>query len=324
MLVVCIFRIILQDMKCPLCHQESHQEVKETISLKVLRNLYRSKYSSHIEALYPGETLDMKQCGHCDLIYFNPMVSGDEAFYNSLQHQEWYYVEEKPEFHRAAELIPSGAKILETGSGKGNFSRFLKDRNVHYTGLDFSIKAKEMAAQEGTEILNQSIQEHSEQHAEKYDVACSFQVLEHVEDIHGFLAAQVNCLKPGGLLLVGVPAEDSYVSGSFDLILNLPPHHLSRWTDQCLHSVAHVLNLEFAGLWHDPLQKHHYFDYAYTLILTALRKTMGLKYKSLDPGFFAKILKAKAWLLGWFLAKGLHSRNLPYGHTVVVAYRKPL
>lgn len=309
-------------MKCPLCHQTEGIQKKESTSLSALRKRYKARYQTDISSLYSGDMLHLLSCGNCGLLYYDPMISGDEAFYNSLQHQPWYYVDEKPEFHRAASLIAPGSKVLETGSGKGNFARFLK--GVEYTGLDFSLKAKEMAAANGVNIRNESIQQHSETHAGQYDVACSFQVLEHVEDVRSFLESQVTCLKPGGLLIIGVPAEDSYVAKSFDLILNMPPHHLSRWTDECLSNAGHLLGLDQAGIWHDALQPHHYFDYTYTLSLTALRNRLGIPYASLDAGWFTNLLKAPAYLLGKFLAKGLHANNLPHGHTVVAAFRKPL
>jgi 2-polyprenyl-3-methyl-5-hydroxy-6-metoxy-1,4-benzoquinol methylase len=311
-------------VNCPLCHQSSGQQVRERISAQILRDRYRKRYGSEIKHLYSGETLEMRQCDHCDLIYYHPLVSGDEAFYNSLQHQPWYYVDEKPEFHHAAALIPDHASVLETGSGRGNFSKILSGRHIQYTGLDFSVKAKEMAAKDGVSIINDSIQHYSLTHKNAYDVACSFQVLEHVEDIHGFIQAQVDCLKPGGLLIIGVPAENAYIAKSFDLILNMPPHHLSRYTDACLSKIADVFSLELQGVWHEPLQPHHYFDYTYTLSITAIRKMLGIPYRSLESGILPKILKAFAWLPGKGLSQGLHAQNVPAGHTVVAAYRKPL
>jgi 2-polyprenyl-3-methyl-5-hydroxy-6-metoxy-1,4-benzoquinol methylase len=309
-------------MKCPLCSASSGQQVRDEISTSALSARYKAKYQTDIRHLIQTPTVQLIHCAACDLLYYQPLASGDEGFYNSLQVQPWYYVDEKPEFHRAASLIPEGAKVLETGSGKGNFARFLK--KVDYTGLDFSTKAKELAAKNGVSIVNESVQTHSDKMPETYDVACSFQVLEHVEDIRGFLEAQVKCLKPGGILIIGVPSEDSYVARSFDLILNMPPHHLSRWTDTCLMNCGSLLNLKPIGLWHDTLQPHHYFDYCYSLSIHALKKWLGIPYKSLDTGIFHTLLKAPAYVLGKILAKGLMPGNLPYGHTVVAAFQKPM
>lgn len=311
-------------MNCPLCHQSSGQQVREQISAVILRDRYRSRYGSEIQHLYPQDTVEMRQCDHCDLIYYHPLVSGDEAFYNSLQHQPWYYVDEKPEFHHAVALIPENASVLETGSGRGNFSKFLKAKSIHYTGLDFSAHAKALAAKDGIEIINESIQSYSASHPESFDVACSFQVLEHVEDIHGFIKSQLACLKPGGLLIIGVPAENAYISKSFDLILNMPPHHLSRYSDLCLSKIASQFSLTLESIWHEPLQPHHYFDYTYTLSITSVRKFLGIPYRSLESGLLPKIVKALAWLPGKWLSHGLHQQNVPAGHTVVAAYRKPL
>lgn len=307
-------------MNCPLCHSASHQVV-ETISLDILVARYAQKYQAKIRHLFTKPDLHLLECTDCNLRYYSQLAAGDEAFYNALQIQPWYYVDEKPEFHRAAALIPKGARVLETGSGKGNFARFLQ--NPQYTGLDFSQKAVEMAAAKGTTIVRESVQEHARKHAGEYDVACSFQVLEHVSEIHSFIQAQVDCLKPGGTLIIGVPAEDSYIASAFDLILNMPPHHLSRWSDRCLGECARIFNLKLVGIWHDELQPHHYFDYAYTLSLHAIRKQLGIPYKALENGFSSKWLKAPAYVLGKILQHGLHPGNLPSGHTVVAAFQKP-
>ena len=309
-------------MICPLCHNKDSLTLQEKIPLNQLIAQYQKKYQANLKPLFAKQNkLELLKCKNCSILFYSPLISGDEDFYNTLQIQPWYYVDEKPEFKRAIQLIPPNAKVLETGSGKGNFARFLQ--NVEYTGLDFSSKAQQLAAQNGVNIIRQSVQEHSIQNPEHYDVACSFQVLEHVEEIHSFLEAQIKCLKPGGTLIIGVPSEDSYIAKSFDLILNMPPHHLSRWSDECLKNCASLFNLELIGIWHDELQPHHYFDYSYTITLSAIRKALGIPYKSLDSGLIHKLLKIPAFLIGKLVAKGLEPGHLPHGHTVVAAFRKP-
>jgi SAM-dependent methyltransferase len=254
------------------------------------------------------------------------LAGGDEKFYNTLQHKSWYYVDHKNEFDLAVPFLAKGNNVLEVGSGKGNFARFLQNlgMSLAYTGLDFSQEARRMAASYGIDIRVQSVQDYAKDHAGTHDVVCAFQVLEHVVEIRSFLDAMVSALKPGGILLIAVPSEDSYISQSNNLALNLPPHHISRYTDRWFQHAAQILGMELESVQHDPLQPHHRFDYIYQLTISALYRWFGAKRPMVDHRAMNWLSRIPAFLLGKFLAKGLGSHNSPRGHTVFAVMRKPL
>ncbi len=305
---------------CPLCKSDQ-VELLERIPLKELDALYQRLYNAPISRLYPGrDTIDMYRSKESDLIWFDPLVPGDESFYNTLQEKEWYYVDHKHEFDVAANYIAPTDAVLEVGSGKGNFGKVV--RSGAYVGLDFSTKAKEMAAQNGIDVRNESIQAHAAAHPAAYDVCCAFQVLEHVPDVLEFLKGMVDALKPGGKLIVAVPSEESYISKANNLALNLPPHHMSRYTDRALRKVCDYLPVDLLAIEHDPLQPQHYFDYPYQITMEAFRVMLGQSYRSVNNSLVNKLLRIPATLLAKFLAPALQAKNTPIGHTVVAVYVK--
>ncbi len=309
-------------LACPLCKSEQ-LKIAHTFPVNDIDALYKQLYNTPVKHLFKGrENLDLVDCMHCNLRFYDPEAAGDEAFYNALQHYNWYYMDDKPEFHYALKHIKASDKVLEVGSGKGAFAQLVKCAS--YTGLDFSKKAKEMAALKGITILNEDIVDHALENKEKYDVVCSFQVVEHVTDVRGFLQAKTDALKPGGLLIFAVPSENSYISKSFNLALNLPPHHITRWKNEAMHAVGNIFGLETVTVHHDPLSPMHYFDYAFQVYQHSIYKICGVKYEPLTMGFFNKFAKAIAYFPALLFAKGLRPEIVPISHTVVGVYRKSL
>ena len=107
-----------------------------------------------------------------------------------------------------------------------------------YTGLELNSGAIAAAVGLGTRGIQGHDRSAQCSTPWQYDVVCSFQVLEHVSDIQGFLAGCLRALKTGGLLIICVPSFDSYLRYQTNALLNLPPHHLSHWSDQCLRRIA--------------------------------------------------------------------------------------
>jgi SAM-dependent methyltransferase len=311
---------------CPFC-SAGNGEILESLPVADLDTLYRRLYHAPVARLFGGrEMLSLLRCPDCDLRWYEPLAGGDELFYNTLQHRPWYYVDHKHEFDLALPCIDPGNAVLEIGSGKGNFALFLQKsgRPHRYTGLDFSSEARRMAAGNGIDIRVQSIQEFAPENPESQDVVCAFQVLEHIVEIRSFLDAMAMALKPGGLMLIAVPSEDSYIGQSNNLALNLPPHHISRYTDRWFAHAAITLHLELVSLEHDPLQAHHRFDYIYQLTIVSIYKLMRWRRPMVDHRKRNWLARVPAYLLGKWLSKGLGPQNSPNGHTVLAVFRKPL
>lgn len=109
-----------------------------------------------------------------------------------------------------ASSLPPG-RLLEVGPGAGVLLMELADRGFRCEALELSAEAREFAQQ-----LQRAAQRDLPIHATEqpgwdgaFDAVCAFDVLEHVEDDRGALSAWHRWLKPGGSLLLSVPARMS-------------------------------------------------------------------------------------------------------------------
>ena len=195
-----------------------------------------------------------------------------------------------------------------------------------YIGLEFSQKAQTWASQKNVKVLNESIEQHSLNHSEKYSIVCSFQVLEHIPEIYSFIEASIKCLKPGGLLIYSVPSADSFIASVKNNILNMPPHHISWWSDKSLQYIAHIFGLKVIDIHHEKLAEIHRRWYVSSILLKALENSIGYKSNNflIDRSWLYRIMSRTSILGSRWLEKGfLDSRVLPNGHSVTGIYQKP-
>ena len=89
--------------------------------------------------------------------------------------------------------------------------------------------------------------------------------------------ATIDCLKPGGKLIIAVPSDDSFIRGAVNAYLNMPPHHASRWPDKTIKNIAPLFNINFIELHHEPLHKIHRRFYAKTKIYHFLNRLFRKK-----------------------------------------------
>jgi 2-polyprenyl-3-methyl-5-hydroxy-6-metoxy-1,4-benzoquinol methylase len=284
-------------------------------------------YNQALQADISKEFGDVKQIGyyHCidsDLRFFDPMVTGSEKFYEHLQKNPWYYMDDKAEYSYANNFIKESDLVLEIGCGRGAFSQKISTKK--YVGLEFSRKAKEIAFSKGIIIENESIQSHSVAHPAKYDVVCAFQVLEHISEIRSFIESSIKALKPGGLLIYALPSADSFLSIITNNFYNMPPHHVSFWSDKSLKHIAEIFGMKIVNIEHEKLAEWDKVSWASSIILESLRNWLGVQSELLDTSLKYKVLQKISLLTGEILAKGLiNPKVLPQGHTVNVVYQKP-
>ena len=198
----------------------------------------------------------LQQCSQCTLKWYANAPAGDAAFYVELQRQPWYYLADKAEYRFAARHIGAAARVLEVGCGHGAFRRHLP-AEVQYRGLEFNARAAESARAQGLDVAMQTLAEEADACAGQYDAVCHFQVLEHVEDPLQFMRDCARALKPGGRMVVGVPAEDSFLVIAESNWLNMPPHHLTRWTDRALDNALRRVGVEPVQTWHEEVADIH-------------------------------------------------------------------
>ena len=171
------------------------------------------------------------------LYFFDPMLEGDAGFYTTLYARlkvKDYPREGHPrgEFTLAARHVRPKDRVLDVGCGFGAF-RF-EVEHARYTGLDPHFSGEPGAAWARTESLGQ----HLATHAGAYDVATAFQVLEHVSSPVATLTDMARAVRPGGIVVIGVPHRPSAHTRIPNYLINAVPHHLTWWTETALRAIA--------------------------------------------------------------------------------------
>ncbi|VVD02606.1 unnamed protein product [Leptidea sinapis] len=108
-------------------------------------------------------------------------------------------------------------KVLEVGCGAGIFAEGLAKAGVNITAIDPSPELIDIAqnhSDSNPDIANNkpkyyctTIEDHSLQHPNHYDVVVSSEVIEHVLDQELFVKSCVNALKPGGRIVKMAPSK---------------------------------------------------------------------------------------------------------------------
>jgi 2-polyprenyl-3-methyl-5-hydroxy-6-metoxy-1,4-benzoquinol methylase len=302
-------------IECPLCLSSATKIIEEVDPDELVRQ-YQNLSGINVKYLF-GKDLNFSECTCCNLRFFDPQVTGDEKFYNSLQKFDWYYVDDKYEYEIAKKYINYGDVVLDVGCGKGRFSKYVKEANGKYLGLEFSTNAKAMANNDGVDVKNLSIQDFAKQNPESVDVVASFQVCEHVPNVKEFIEAKLNALKKGGRLIIAVPSEESYLSELSNGILNMPPHHVTRWTDQVFYYLSNKYDLQLENIIHEKIQ-----DYHARMYLSILFQNTLLKPKLLDGTLKRRIVTKISHIFSRLMVGGLSKNMRSNGHTVIAIFRK--
>lgn len=312
---------------CILCGAGAVRPVRD-IPVADLVQGYRRFLGIEVGDCFHGTTLRYCHCPSCDLRFFDPPASGGAGFYKALSRIDWYYMNEKPEFEIARGYIHPGDRLLEIGGGRGGFAAGLD--GVDYTGLEFNDEAVGAAAGRGVHMLAESLETHASRNHEGYDVVCAFQVLEHVPGPRGFLESALECLRPDGRLILSVPSHDSFMRSVPNPLLNMPPHHVTVWSDRALSRLAVLLGCSLERLVHEKLADYHYRWFLRTLLETVLggrdrddAPVLDLGRRARAKHFAAAAISTTLGFLTAPLFRRLPREFLPDGHSVLVVLRKP-
>ncbi len=107
-------------------------------------------------------------------------------------------------------------KVLDVGGGNGQFLEWLGVKKA--TVLDISKSGLTEARRRGFKTIQSDVQGRYPVRENSFDIVICFETIEHIEKPVSMLRQIRKCLKPGGMLVLGVP--------------NLPAdgvHHKKRW-----------------------------------------------------------------------------------------------
>ncbi|MFD0696833.1 methyltransferase domain-containing protein [Paenibacillus sp. GCM10027628] len=144
-----------------------------------------------------------------------------------LEHEHWWFVSRRSIIETVlrsqVKSIGPDFQILDAGCGTGGNLDFLSSLGPNVTGLEMEPDAAEIArSKSGKAVYIGSLPDQIPFADESFDLIVLLDVLEHIEDDMGALAALTAKLKPGGNLLITVPAF-SFLWSSHD-----ESHHHKR------------------------------------------------------------------------------------------------
>jgi 2-polyprenyl-3-methyl-5-hydroxy-6-metoxy-1,4-benzoquinol methylase len=231
---------------------------------------------------------------------------------NEVQDKHWWFTARRRILHSEIQALglPSDAQILEIGCGTGaNLSLLAEFGKV--TGMDMSEMALQMASQRSTPAgvtLFQGLCPADLLTLQgSFDLICLFDVLEHIPDDVGTLKALPRLLKPGGRILLSVPAHQWMWSHHDEHL-----HHQRRYTKRDLQAA-----FAQAGL---PIVRLTYLNFLLFPLAVAARWFDRLTGRSSPSGLAVPPMPINSLFAALFAAeRHLRGRaRLPWGLSLLV------
>lgn len=199
-----------------------------------------------------------------------------KAYQDMILQQEihWWFKARKEIISKVLSTLnlPSNAEILEIGSGMGgNLSMLEKFGNVTAIEMDADAVKYTQEAYKAS-ILQGSLPDNIPNADRKYDVVCLFDVLEHIDNDVEALESIKKLMKPGGLLILTVPAYQ-WLFGTHDKFL----HHYRRYSRKRL-----LTQLNSSGL---DVIKSGYFNFILFPLVVLVRLFDVLKRSQSPSGY---------------------------------------
>ena len=137
----------------------------------------------------------------------------------------WYRARREIMVSVIERYVPCGARIIDFGSGTGVIAALLRGHGYQVRAADISPLALDGCYRRGLEVIDLRSNRLPKQDAECVILG---DVLEHVEDDIALLTAIHAAVKPGGSLLVTVPAYEFLWSGEDHVSRHLRRYRLSQ------------------------------------------------------------------------------------------------
>ena len=152
------------------------------------------------------------RCRRCHLAFRHPIRSEKEyeRLYSQASEQVWVSSEPRLDQRLVVGQIESdyaAGSVLDVGCYDGALLATLSPRFSKY-GIEVSAAAGKVAQLKGIEILGTKIRD-IPSIAEKFDVVCAIDVIEHVANPLGLLAMLSNLLLPNGTLFISSGNADT-------------------------------------------------------------------------------------------------------------------
>ena len=176
----------------------------------------------------------------------------------------------KRKYKLISKLIRS-KKILDIGSGTGEFLSYMKFKRFDTYGVEIAKKARELSIKNHGLFIKDSLSSLKEKN---FDIITMWHVLEHVYDLDGYMKKIKNILNDNGIVIIAVPNHKCFDQkfygrhwAGWDV-----PLHLWHFDKESMQKLSKKYNFVISSI--HPL----YFDSFYVSLLSS-----KYKYKSSRP-----------------------------------------
>ena len=185
--------------------------------------------------------------------------------------------------------IAPGATVLDAGCGWGTTLDALDRAGYRASGMDISRKTLEQLDRPGRALFVADLARDMAQPVASFDAVLALDVIEHIDDDRGAVARLARLVRPGGVLIVSVPALPEFFS-EFDAVQG----HRRRYLPPSLRDA-------FNG---SPLAVDRVFWWGQWLVPILRRQRMKTKRQAGDSPSqtYARYLALPPWPAPWIMS----------------------
>ena len=189
----------------------------------------------------------------------------------------------KRKYKLISKLI-SSKKILDVGSGTGEFLSYMKIKKFDTYGVEIAKKARELSIKNHGLIVKDSLSSLKEKN---FDIITMWHVLEHVYDLDGYMKKIKSLLNDNGILIIAVPNHKCFDQkfygkhwAGWDV-----PLHLWHFDKDSMLKLSNKYDFEISSI--HPL----YFDSFYVSLLSSKYKHNSSKLvQSFIIGLYSNLI----------------------------------
>lgn len=190
------------------------------------------------------------------------------------------------------------AHVLDAGCGWGVTLERLERAGYRATGMDVSRRTLAQLDREKRTLIEADVTRPFPDGHDAYDAVLALDVIEHLDDDRAAIAQLGRLVRPGGVLVVSVPARPELFT-EFDAVQG----HRRRYLPETLEAAfegsgLHVERIFWWGAWLVPL-------------LGRQRRAIGHRPGATAAEIYARYLRVPPWPLPWLLRVAFLAEQRP-------------